>query len=426
MIVAGVAGRSWRSGGVRAASSAAQSLLAPHAGAARGRWAVAPSWDARRRALSAQSGAEDDAGRGAEAGGRKPRVLVLGSGWGGFALARRLNQADMDVHMLSARNHMVFTPLLASTAVGTLEFRGIAEPARSSLKGVHFHLGKCRGVDLEGRTVRVVTKGAGAEESRAVRKGTIDIREYDLPFDVLVLAVGARNNTFGIPGVEEHVHFLKELTDARRIRKGIIQCLEAASDPDLDPAERDRLLHFVVVGGGPTGTEFSAELHDFLDQDAARYFPEVASHARVTLIEGREILGSFSESLRRYATNRFKKLHINIRTGANVQEVTARHVLLDDGDSVPYGMCVWSTGVGPRRVTQLLDPAVFAKEDRTGKIAVDERLCVKSGSGEGVVGGVYALGDCAAVEGKNYATIAQVAERQGKVRCGPHRSFRSL
>jgi len=288
------------------------------------------------------------------------------------------------------------------------------------MPGVRFHLGKARDIDLDAKTVRVVTKGDGAEESRAVRNGTIEITEYDLDFDVLVVAVGARNVTFGIPGVVEHVHFLKELTDARRIRKNITQCLEAASCPTLSDAERARLCHFVVVGGGPTGTEFSAELRDFLNQDAVRFYPEVAHLAKVTLIEGREILGSFSASLRQYATNRFKKLNINIRTGANVKDVSSRAIYLDDGDVIPYGMCVWSTGIGPRRITQLLDPKIFAK-DRTGKLVVDDTLRVKRAGGKGAAGGadevlpgVFALGDCAVVESHPYAALAQVAERQGK------------
>lgn len=360
----------------------------------------------------------------------KPRVVVLGTGWGCFAVAKTLDTQGFDVHVVSPRNHMVFTPLLASSCVGTLEFRGIAEPIRSSRPNIHFHLGKCRGINPDDRTIRVVTKPE--KPSNAVLTGTVPTTAYDIEYDALVVGVGARSNTFGIPGVQEHVHFLKELSDARGIRKGINECLEAASHDSLTPEERRRLLHFVIVGGGPTGVEFSAELGDFVQQDLGRYYPDLAPDIRITLIEGSAILNSFDAGLRPYAMKRLGKVNVTVRTGANVKDVTPTEIHLSDGETIRYGMCVWSTGVGPRKTTAALDPGVFAK-NRQQRLCVDSRLRMFRGDGvhfdegtgahtrdphrdrdEAVFAGMYALGDCADVESGHFAPIAQVAERQGR------------
>lgn len=106
-----------------------------------------------------------------------------------------------------------------------------------------------------------------------------------MDYDILVIAVGAKPNTFNTPGVEEHAHFLKEADDALTIRKSVISCFERASLPNITEEERKKILHFVVVGGGPTGVEFSAELHDFLIEDVAKIYPKVKEFTRITLLE---------------------------------------------------------------------------------------------------------------------------------------------
>lgn len=106
-----------------------------------------------------------------------------------------------------------------------------------------------------------------------------------MDYDILVIAVGAKPNTFNTPGVEEHAFFLKEAEDALNIRHSVIDCFERASLPNLTEEERKKILHFVVVGGGPTGVEFSAELHDFLVDDVAKIYPKVQEFTRITLLE---------------------------------------------------------------------------------------------------------------------------------------------
>lgn len=346
----------------------------------------------------------------------KPKVVVLGSGWGGFAFAKALDKGKFDVTIVSPRNHMLFTPLLASTSVGTLDFRSIAEPVRTSIPDITFEQGKCRAVDPVNKTLDIVVHYG------AVMGGTADApddflltKRHTMAYDALVVAVGARNNTFGIPGVSENVMFLKELSDARRIRTTIIRNIEASQFPSISPEDKARLLSFVVVGGGPTGVEFAAELHDFLRQDIRRLYPQVYPHVRVRLIEGRDILSSFDASLRDWAKRRLGSEGVEIITGVNVTSVDKTTVTLSDGRSYPFGLCVWSTGVAPRKITQLLEPSVFAK-DSAGRLLTDGWLRVHAGTAATpgtVLEGVYAFGDCANVEGFVPLATAQQAEQSG-------------
>src|SRR5204862_4504366 len=140
-------------------------------------------------------------------------------------------------------------PLLPSTTVGTIEFRSIIESAHLAKKGVSYVQAECTEIDPAGR--HVTCRLPSGENL------------FTADFDHLVIAVGAINNTHGVPGVEEHAFFLKELRDARAIRQRIIQRFEEAAFPGVSPEEQQRLLRLVVVGGGPTGVEFAAEMHDF-------------------------------------------------------------------------------------------------------------------------------------------------------------------
>ena len=232
---------------------------------------------------------------------KKPRVVILGSGWGGNRLARMLNKDIFDVNVVSPANHFLFTPLLPQTTVGSLEFRTIQEPVRT-IEGLGgYYQAKARSLDLERRVVKC--------------EDIFCKDRFDLSWDVLVLATGSKTNTFGTPGTLEsrstnisHSHmitptgvmenegkdvfFLKHLYHARQIRNRVLECFERAAIPNLPESERERLLSFVVVGGGPTSCEFVAELYDFVTKDVAKWYPDLT--AKITLVEaGPRILGSF-------------------------------------------------------------------------------------------------------------------------------------
>ncbi|KAF8010588.1 hypothetical protein BT93_J1279 [Corymbia citriodora subsp. variegata] len=337
--------------------------------------------------------------------GEKPRVVVLGSGWAGCRLMKGLDTEAYDVVCVSPRNHMVFTPLLASTCVGTLEFRSVAEPigriqpAISTAPGSYFFLAKCTRVDPDNHSVYCETVTDGMD--------SLEPWKFKIAYDKLVVALGAEPSTFGIQGVNENAIFLREVHHAQEIRRKLLLNLMLSDVPGISEEEKRRLLHCVVVGGGPTGVEFSGELSDFIMKDVHQRYAHVKDYIRVTLIEANEILSSFDDRLRRYATKQLTKCGVHLVQGV-VKDVKSRKIILSDGTEVPYGLLVWSTGVGPSPFVRSLQ----LPKSPGGRIGVDEWLRVPS------VQDIFSIGDCSGFldsTGKPVLpALAQVAERQGK------------
>lgn len=231
-----------------------------------------------------------------------------------------------------------------------------------------------------------------------------------LSYDYLIIGVGAMSATFGIKGVEEYGCFLKEVWDAQKIRTKLMDCIETAAFPNQSPEEVDRLLHMVVVGGGPTGIEYAAELHDFLVDDLASWYPELAGKVKITLVEALpNVLPAFSKHLIEYTESTFKEQNIAIHTKTMVKEVREKEIEVKrpDGsiDTIPYGLLVWATGNTARPlIKDLMQKFPETQQVRRG-LAVDDWLRL-DGSED-----IYALGDATATR---YAPTAQVAAQQGK------------
>ena len=201
---------------------------------------------------------------------RKKQIVVLGSGWGGYGFSSKINRQLYDVIMVSPRNHFLFTPLLASTTVGTLEFRCITEPVRA-LKNLKYHQGRCVSINEDNNSITV--------------RDSFDITNfYEIKYDYLVYSVGCKANDFGINGVQEHAQFLKQVRHAQKIREKIQELFERCDKPTTSRNERDKLLSFIVVGGGPTSIEFAAEFHDWISQDGSKMFPHLMDHVNITLV----------------------------------------------------------------------------------------------------------------------------------------------
>ncbi|KAK9069106.1 hypothetical protein SSX86_013222 [Deinandra increscens subsp. villosa] len=334
----------------------------------------------------------------------KPRIVVLGSGWAGCRLMKGIDTSVYDVVCVSPRNHMVFTPLLASTCVGTLEFRSVAEPiariqpAISREPGSFFFLANCKGLDAKNHEVHCQTTD-GLQ--------TLEPWDFKISYDKLVIASGAEASTFGIKGVKEHAIFLREVYHAQEIRRKLLLNLMLSDVPGVSDEEKRRLLHCVVVGGGPTGVEFSGELSDFIMKDVSQRYTHVKDYIQVTLIEANDILSSFDDRLRVYATNQLTKSGVRLVRGT-VKDVQPRKIVLSDGTDVPYGLLVWSTGVGPSSFIRNMD----LPKAPGGRMGVDDWLRVPSAPD------VFAIGDCSGyLESTGKSTLpalAQVAEREGK------------
>ncbi|XP_004497942.1 internal alternative NAD(P)H-ubiquinone oxidoreductase A2, mitochondrial-like [Cicer arietinum] len=367
------------------------------------------SANAQRVEEESESELEDDqiryAGLEATKPGEKPRVVVLGTGWAACRFLKGLDTKIYDVVCISPRNHMVFTPLLASTCVGTLEFRSVAEPVGRIQDAVakdpnsYFFLASCTGIDTNKHEVycEVVPNGGLSREPY----------QFKVAYDKLVIAAGAEPLTFGIKGVKEHAFFLREVNHAQEIRKRLLLNLMLSENPGTSEEEKKRLLHCVVIGGGPTGVEFSGELSDFIMNDVCERYTHVKDYIHVTLIEANEILSSFDVSLRQYAIKHLTKSGVHLLRGV-VKEVHPQKLILSDGTEVPYGLLVWSTGVGPSEFVKKLN----FPSSPGGRIGVDQWMRVPS------VEDVFALGDCAGFLEQTgrpvLPALAQVAERQGK------------
>ncbi|KAL3647147.1 External alternative NAD(P)H-ubiquinone oxidoreductase B1, mitochondrial [Castilleja foliolosa] len=322
---------------------------------------------------------------------KKKRVVVLGTGWAGTSFLKDLDISSYDVQVVSPRNYFAFTPLLPSVTCGTVEARSIVEPVRNIIKKrngeIKFWEAECLKVDP---TNKKVFCRSNADANLA------GSNEFSLEYDYLVIAMGAQVNTFGTPGVVEHCHFLKEVEDAQKIRRTVIDCFEKSVLPELTEEERKTNLHFVIVGGGPTGVEFAAELYDFVHEDLIKIYPSVKDLVSISVIQsGDHILNTFDDRISSFAEQKFSRDGIEVLTGHRVLSVSDRMINMkrksnEQNISMPHGLVVWSTGVGTRPVVKDFMEQIGQGTRRV--LATDEWLRVKG------CDDVYALGDCATID----------------------------
>ncbi|KAK3110595.1 hypothetical protein LTR53_014946 [Teratosphaeriaceae sp. CCFEE 6253] len=324
----------------------------------------------------------------------KPKLVILGTGWASVALLKQLEAGGYHVTMVSPSNHFLFTPMLPSATVGTLEFRSLVEPIRAIVRKAKGHFLKASAVDVEFSEKLIELESTGPDGKR---------ESFYLPYDKLIVGVGSTSNPHGVKGLE-HCYFLKDISDARHIRNQVISNLETACLPTTSDAERRRLLSFVISGGGPTGVEFAAELYDMLNEDLCRYYPRILrNEISVHVIQSRgHILNTYDEALSKYAESRFAHDQVDIQTNARVKEVQSDRILysqkLDDGRVVtkelPMGFCLWSTGVSQVDFSQKL--AAKLGEHQTNKHALETDTHLRLNGTP--LGDVYAIGDCSTVQ----------------------------
>ena len=329
----------------------------------------------------------------------KPRVLILGGGFGGMYAAlefeRALSQgADLDVTLVNRDNFFLFTPMLHEVAASDLDITNIVSPVRKLLRRVTFFHGDVESIDLANKRVGL---SHGHEEHC-----------HSLPYDHLVLALGSTTNFFNLPGLEARALTMKSLDDAILLRNRLIANLEEADFECCAPL-RAPLLNFVVAGGGFAGVETIAGMNDFL-REAVRFYPHLREDMlRVILVHpGKMILPELGEKLGTYAKRKLMERNVEIHSNCKVTAVTDREVTLSDGTTVTTNTLVWTAGTCPN---SLLDTLPCRKE--RGRVLVNEYLEVPEWPG------VWAFGDCAVVPdrktGKSHPPTAQHALREGKV-----------
>lgn len=324
----------------------------------------------------------------------KPRLVILGGGWGSVALLKELNPDDYHVTVISPTNYFLFTPMLPSATVGTLEMRSLVEPIRRILSRVNGHFVRARAEDIEFSEKLI-------EVSQLDPQGK-EVRFY-VPYDKLVIAVGSVTNPHGVKGLE-NAFFLKDIDDARKIRNKVIHNLELACLPTTSDEERRRLLSFVVSGGGPTGVEFAAELFDLLNEDLTRHFPRLLrNEISVHLIQSRShILNTYDETVSKYAEERFARDQVEVLTNSRVKEVQPDKIIFtqkqSDGNVItkelPIGFCLWSTGVSQTSMCQRLARKLDDFQTNHHALETDTHLRLNGAP----LGDVYAIGDCSTVQ----------------------------
>ena len=345
----------------------------------------------------------------------KERVVVLGSGWAAMKFVQNIDTSMYDVTIVSPRNFFLFTPFLPSVTVGSVEGRSIVEPVRSLvqysarplLRKLKDRLSGKEGLTAESfepaRFLEVACTQIDAQSKRVVCEDVSSVvvkpGQFTLTYDKLVVAVGAVSNTFGTPGVEEHTLFLKEIDDSSLIRSRLLDAFETAA-LETDDAVRKQLLQFVVVGAGPTGVEFAAELDDLLRSDLVKLYPTEAALAEVVIVSSSDdLLSSYDKRISDFTAELLKQSRVRVEAGVRVTEVTASAVVCKrkaTGEvfELPSALTLWSTGVKPLPLVEELIATSDEQTKRSG-LYVDGTLEAYG------FDSVYALGDAAAVADGN-------------------------
>ena len=322
--------------------------------------------------------------------GTVPHVVVVGGGFGGLAVVRALRRTACRITLVDRSNHTLFQPLLYQVATAALSPADIALPIRSVLRGqgnVAIRLAEVTGIDAVTREI-VLPQGR-------------------IAFDYLVLATGARHSYFGKDHWATHAPGLKSLDDATAIRGRMLLAFERA-ESEADSAEREALLTFVIVGGGPTGVELAGAVAEFartgLEKEYRTFDP---ARARVVLVQSAaRVLPVFSAAQSARAECVLRELGINVRTGAKVTDVNSSGVVVD-GERIAARTVFWAAGVAASPAAHWLGQA----GDAAGRVAVDEKLSVAGWPG------VYAIGDTAASKGWGGMAVpglAPAATQQGR------------
>jgi NADH dehydrogenase len=303
----------------------------------------------------------------------RPRVLVLGGGFGGIGAAQKLAKSDVDVVLVDKHDYHTFQPLLYQVATGLLEQPAVGHPIRDLFHGqenARLHKDRVTAVNLDARVVQFAELGS-------------------VGYDYLVLGLGAEVNFFGVDGAAEHAFPMYTLSDAVRLKNQVLNLWEAA---DKDPALiEDGALNIVVVGGGPTGVETAGALAELYTGLFRKDYPDIdEKSARITLVEaGPEIFSMFKPDIRNYAVEALTKRGVEVATGEVVQSITPQRVKLKSGKELKAHTLVWGAGLQGNALVQSLGLEL----ERGNRIGVDAELRLPSHPEVFVVGDVAAITD---------------------------------
>ena len=320
-----------------------------------------------------------------------PHVLILGGGFGGLAAAKALRRRPVQVTLVDRHNYHLFQPLLYQVATAALSPGDIASPIRWIFRRsptIRVLLAEAVSIDVDRRRV-VLHDGA------------------ELGFDFLIVATGASHTYFGHDGWSENAPGLKTLEDALEVRRRVLLAFERA-ERETDPGERQKLLTFVLVGGGPTGVELAGTLAEIARQTLRHEFRSIdPAQARVVLVEaGPTILPAFPQALRNAARSALRRLRVEVRETTAVTGIDEAGVMLG-AERLMAGTVLWTAGVAASPPVR----SIGAPLDRAGRVRVESDLSIP-GHPE-----IFVVGDAAAFEGEAghlLPGVAQVAMQQAR------------
>ncbi len=321
-----------------------------------------------------------------------PHILIIGAGFGGMEVARRLANAPVRITLVDRYNYHLFQPLLYQVAIAGLLPSQIAYPVRTIFrrqKNLTFQMGEATEVNLEARYIKM--------------DGSV------IAYDYLVLAAGGETNFFGAKSVEQNGFQLKSIQSAIAIRNHLLKSFEEASH-EADADKRKALLTYIVVGGGPTGVETSGALAELITHIMTKDYPHMdLDEARVLLLEaGPHVMASYPDELRRATMELLKRKRVEILTNAKLVDYNGQRVTLDDGGRMETNTLIWTAGVKAAGIASRLG----VEQAGSGRVIVADSLQIPNHPE------VFVVGDAAYLvngDGQPLPMLSTVAIQQGKV-----------
>ena len=324
---------------------------------------------------------------------KRKKILILGGGFGGVYAAERLCELSckdmgIDVTLVNKTNYFLFTPLLHEVATGSLSRNSILLPIREMMKRNNFNFvkGEIESIDLKAKTANVWTSD----------------ERIQLNYDYIITALGSTTNYFATPGADENAFTLKSVDDAERLMHHLVEMFEIAQVKSEE--EKKRMLRFVVIGGGPTGIETAAEMHDLIKENMAGIYRKNKKDIEIIVVNSSDqLLKGLSKKLDKVASKRLEKLGIKVMRNSRVTKVEPNGVEINGKDFIETYTKLWTAGVMPNVVD--IHPEI--ERDKM-KIVVDNKLRIKDHPF------AFAIGDNAVVKDTWYPATAQVALQQAK------------
>jgi NADH:ubiquinone reductase (H+-translocating) len=340
------------------------------------------------------------------------RIVILGAGFGGIyaylGLKKHLKKMTpnqnkfgsgqrVEIVLIDKKNYFLFVPMLHEVATGSLEPSSIIQPIRQAIdaKKVKFVEGLVKDINLDNQEINLTT-------------GSDSIK---LEYDYLVLSLGSTNNFFGTPGVE-HAMILKDLQDAQKIKNTVISAFEQANTM-ADCETKDRLLNFVVIGGGPTGVELAGEMADLINDEIKKSYPDLYRNCHVHLIQsGDRLLPPVDKWFGEKTKKILKDMKVQLHFNTKVTEISSKGIVTNTGETIPSANIFWTAGVKAQEVSftgDQVDKIIY--DERSRRIKVNPTLSVENLNNVFVVGDQMYLGDMET--GQPYPMRAQFAAREG-------------